>query len=233
MSSIVHQVALWKTYPAVTHKQYKKLYFTVSVGESRILQAPDSDVSLSIPQGSPGVYIMAIHTDLLHSASLIPEEECFISPVVQVDHILLHTKMGEKHCPGLCKLTIPHCSKDKHLEKIVKVRHHKDGTDESTPEEFRCVEGTSGIHAHGTFIMHTNSVSVYSNSFSKFTCSSCRNNSCQADVLTLMFGGVSPFPSLQNTSVDFKLFLSSNLYIIKDFKQVRVFLSSLCFTLHL
>ncbi len=229
MSSVVHRMALWGTCPAVTHKQYKKLHFTVSLGEARVLQTPDSDASLSIPQGSPGVYSMTVHTDLLYSTSLIPQDECFISPVVQVDHILLHTDPGEKHCPGVYELTIPHSSKDKNLKKYIKVRHHTEGIEGNVAEEFRCPEESTGSPAHGTFAIHKKSVKVYTKSFSKFTCSSCRNNSCQADVLTLMFRGVSPFPSLQNTSVDFKLFLCCFLYKIKDFKQVGKFCFLCCY----
>ena len=64
-----------------------KLYIgTVSHGKARILRAPGSDVSLEIPKGSRGVYVMGVHTDVSTYKNCVKDMEWFVSPVVEIEH---------------------------------------------------------------------------------------------------------------------------------------------------
>ncbi len=186
-----------------------------------MLQATNSDVSLYIPEGSPGVYKLAVHTDLVSARSLVPEDECFVSPVIELDKMPLLTKQKQTDQLGVCELTIPHCQKEKH-SGYMKLRHHHTDNNSQKSEEFHLVKEGSVIQAHGTFRVNKAHVQVYTNSFSKFTCTSCKKFSCQADILTLLFGNLSPTSEYQRTVADMELFLLSNLYQIKDFRQVGI-----------
>ncbi len=228
--------------PAVSHTHHRKLIATVSLeaeesrshhksidtGEIQVLQAPDSDVSLLISDGSPGIYTMTVHTDFSAFTELIPDKECFVSPVVEINHFPLQTEQIWNNSLGICQLIIPHCSKDKNPEKNIKVRCHKTGQKTQVSEEFRYVRHKIGKQCHGTFTVDKNFVRVYTRTFSKFTCTNCTLFSCQADMLTLLFAELYP-SSHQRTAADMELFLLTKLYQIKDLKQVRLSFISVFF----
>ncbi len=79
------------------------------MGEPRILQGLDSDVSLHIPEECPGIYTTLVHTDLTSKTHLIPEDECFISPPVEATFYPLKKHTGEQTPRKKCALKIPHC----------------------------------------------------------------------------------------------------------------------------
>ena len=67
-------------------KNGKRYYATVCLGKARTLQPPGSDVSMDIPDGSRGLYMMRVHTDLTDLEYVVKDEECFVSPVVEIFH---------------------------------------------------------------------------------------------------------------------------------------------------
>ena len=94
--------------PVVMYQNLRRTIGTATQGEPCILQAPDSDLSLHIPEGSKGLFTMRVHTDHTRFPGVVPDEECIISPLVEVEHKRLtdEEKEEEEACPYLIK--IPH-----------------------------------------------------------------------------------------------------------------------------
>ena len=71
--------------PMVTTKKGRRYLATVAKGEATSLQGEKSDVILQIKEGCPKrAYLMEVRTDLSNFGSIIPDDECFISPIVEV-----------------------------------------------------------------------------------------------------------------------------------------------------
>ncbi len=192
--------------PAVTHKNHKRLFCTVSLGEPRVLQPPDSDVSLSIPQGVPGVYIMTVHTDITNFLSSIPEDECIVAPVVEV----VSVRSGEgnlQNTPNVVYIiNVPHCRSAKVLAKSLNIRRFG-------------LQEASGTNLAGTCEVGDLFLRFKTTQFSVFVCTS-GEHSCDAEILVSIFGKLNPFPDEGLTTVDVKAFLLSELYKINDVMHV-------------
>ena len=91
---------------------------TVVKGEATSLQGEKSDVKLEIQEGCPeGVYLMEVRTDLSNFGSCIPNDECFISPVVG---FLAPAETKTSYY----KIRVPHCINDRELRLVrVRIRH--------------------------------------------------------------------------------------------------------------
>ena len=94
----------------------RKYLATVAKGEAISLQGDKSDVKLEIREGCPKrAYLMEVRTDLSNFGSIILDDECFISPIVDV------LAPAETNISNYV-LKIPHCL-DEHDDKSkVKVR---------------------------------------------------------------------------------------------------------------
>ena len=68
------------------NKNRQKYIATVSHGEAQILKDPKSNVSLHIPKGSTGVFWKCVHIDHSKFKSHIPDDECLITPLVEIHH---------------------------------------------------------------------------------------------------------------------------------------------------
>ena len=99
-----------------TTRKGRRYLATVARGEAINLQGDKSDVKLGIKEGCPKrAYLMEVRTDLLNFRSFIPDNECFISPIVEV------LAPAETNTSSYI-LRIPHCL-DEHDDKTkVKVR---------------------------------------------------------------------------------------------------------------
>ena len=89
---------------------------TVSRGSDTVLRGDRSDVKLEINKGCPRkAYLMEVRTDLSNFGSVIPDDECFISPIVEV-------LAPAETSTSSYMLRIPHClDKDDDRTKV-KVR---------------------------------------------------------------------------------------------------------------
>ena len=68
-----------------TTRKGRRYLATVVRGSDAILRGDRSDVKLNINKGCPKrAYLMEVRTDLFSFGSIIPDNECFISPVVEV-----------------------------------------------------------------------------------------------------------------------------------------------------
>ena len=68
-----------------TTRKGRRYLATCAKGEAISLQGDKSNVKLEIKEGCPkGAYLMEVRTDLSNFGSIIPHDECFISPIVEV-----------------------------------------------------------------------------------------------------------------------------------------------------
>ena len=68
-----------------TTRKGRRYLATVAKGEATSLQGDKSDVQLEIKEGCPKrAYLMEVRTDPSSFGSIIPDDECFISPIVIV-----------------------------------------------------------------------------------------------------------------------------------------------------
>ena len=99
-----------------TIRKGRRYLATVAKGEAISLQGDKSDVKLEIKEGCPKrAYLMEVRTDLSSFGSIIPDDECFISPIVEV-LAPAKTKMSSY------TLRIPHCLNESDDKTKIKVR---------------------------------------------------------------------------------------------------------------
>ena len=103
-------------YPMTTTRKGRSYLATIARGEATSLQGDNSDVKLEIKEGCPKrAYLMEIRTDLSSFKSIVPDDECFISPIVKV------LGPAETNTSSYV-LRIPHCLDEDDDKTKVKVR---------------------------------------------------------------------------------------------------------------
>ena len=71
--------------PMTSTRKGRRYLATVAKGKTISLQGDKSDVKLEIREGCPKrAYLMEVRTDPSRFDSIIPNNECFISPIVEV-----------------------------------------------------------------------------------------------------------------------------------------------------
>ena len=99
-----------------TTKKGRRYLATVAKGEAIILQDEKSDVKLEIQERCPKrAYLMKVRTDPSSFGSLILDDECFISPIVEI------LAPAETNTSSYV-LRIPHCLDEDDDRTKVKVR---------------------------------------------------------------------------------------------------------------
>ena len=191
----------------------RKYNATVTYGEARTLQGNGSEVSLTIPRGVHGVCMTTVHTDHTMFPHVIPESECIVGPLVEVEHV---GKGAEKERSLTYMPKIPHCIQNKELWKSIKVRrgNPKNGID-FTDLQQRFQPGDDGDY----YVIDEKFITIYTSHFTLFTCTSC-NNSCNATIMTFLVAQLRHLPKYDVTKVKAKVFLCSDLYRIEDFRNV-------------
>ena len=190
---------------------------TVSDGEPRVLQAPGSDFSLSIPVGSPRVYVAHVHTNFPRLKDVL-DEECLISALIEVHKCRFLNDNNSKQIQHFI-LRIPHCLPDSSQLKDIKVRKgDMQRMDQIFELERRLpIAGMEGDH----FIVDDRFVTVFTTSLSVFICSMC-NKKCTADVKMFLFANLEWWPEPNMSTLKIKSFLCSHLFSIKEFRKVGI-----------
>ena len=136
--------------PMTTTRKGRKYIATVTRGEATSLQGDKSDVELQIKKGSrKRAYLMEVRTDLSNFGSFVPDDECFISPVVEV------LTPDEVDNPS-CVLKVPHCLHDEDDRSKVKVRMVDENGNVEVPERAKCTDGILFYDIDDKFIeLHT------------------------------------------------------------------------------
>ena len=210
------------------------------------LQDPDSDVSVDIPAGIKGILRWKIHTEFSRFLHIVPDEECFIGPVVE-----LHLKpfLDEEREQHQYRIKIPHCLQTEEERSLVKVRcgdtrkkipfrelpNKQQQQVSETEEERSSVKIRSGDVRKRVefqelknrqrtsakipfFEVDEHHVIIYTNHFTEY-CSSCMKTYL-SNIMVFPFGCIFPGEDGDHTQIKVEVYLCCSLYNIPDFQKV-------------
>ena len=201
------------TCPVILNKNRRRYVVAVACGKKKSkLRAPDSGVSLTIPRNASGVFFSHVHTDHTLFKNVIPDDECFAGPPVEIEQVNNKNSDGSKPF----KIKIPHCIRQGDLWKTINVRYgniHKSAKFQTVPHKDEGRQDDIWYEVNPRF------VTIYTKHFSHFTCSSC-DYTCGAAAMIFLYGKLSISPRPPVTRVKVKIFICSELYVIKDYKEV-------------
>ena len=136
--------------PVIIRRNGRQYFATVNKGEATSLQGDKSDVKLEIKDGCPKrAYLMEVRTDLSKFRSIIPNDECFISPIVEV-------LVPAETSSSSYILKIPHCLRHKVANSKIRVRMICENRNPAVVEVPRGDAGTLYFDIDSKFIeLHT------------------------------------------------------------------------------
>ena len=196
---------------------------TVLAGDDITLQDFKSAVSVDIPKDVKGTFWQKVHTEFSRFKQVVPEDECFVGPVVE-----LHLKPFPDEGSGQhqYRIKIPHCIQT--AEEISSVMVRCGDTRKEQP--FVDLPRKQNIEdLEPGFVVNSSHIVIYSHHLSDFICS-CKKTSCDY-IMAFPFGNLTVDEQLGRTTAKVKVYLCPSLYKIPDFKQVRKSLSILPFCL--
>ena len=185
----------------------------VLAGAAITLQDSKSAVSVDVPKDVKGTFWQKIHTEFSKFKKVVPEEECFVGPVVE-----LHLKPFKKEEDGPHQyiIRIPHCLTSKQQLSSVKVRRG----DNRRKKPFK--ELPSKIpskDAAACYEVDYKYITIYTTHFCQFVCSACQNP-CGSYIMGFPFGATSPDDDDDDTTATVMMYLCCPLYNIDDFRWV-------------
>ena len=202
----------WGLCPMTMMKNGKKYIGTVCHGKSRTLQALGSEVTLQIPEGSKGVYVMGAHTDVSYFKNVVDLDDIgFVSPVVEI----IHKKEDDDTELKSHTIRVPHCLSDAKQLQLVRVRRGKS----SNCAPFQHMPRVDASENIDCYSVDENYVTIYSKKFSDSVCTTC-NTTCQGAIHMFLFGKLNAWKSKKVTTAQIKSFLCSPLFKIAEFRDV-------------
>ena len=116
ISDMLGVIPLPRGLPVTTVRNGRRYLATVTRGEATSVQGDKSDVKLEIQEDCPNAaYLMEVRTDLSSFDAIIPDDECFIAPIVEV-------RAPAQTNTSSYVLMIPHCLDEEDDRTKVKVR---------------------------------------------------------------------------------------------------------------
>ena len=149
--------------PMTTTRKGRRYLATVARGEAISLQGDKSDARLVIKKGPKRAYLMKVRSDLSNFTSIIPDDECFISPIVEV-------LAPAQTSTSAFLLTIPHCLDEDDDRSKVKVRMIHENRNPGVvlvPERVECTDGVL------FYDINDNSIELHTNRFCLVACTYC------------------------------------------------------------
>ena len=141
------------------------------------LRGENSEVALTIPEGSTGVYMTRESTNFTSYLSHIPNKECIISPLVEavcLNHYNIVNKMF--------LLQIPHSVEKPQDFHFIRVRQFSsEGLEPNSPLKIQPDSPEEG------FWVEQNCIKIQTRSFSKFICSICKKI-CSSKMKVFLLG---------------------------------------------
>ena len=189
-----YKYSQYRQCPMTMQKNWRRYIGTVSRGEARRLQGEDSDVSLDIPPGLPGVYLCRVHTDHTRFTrhGIVPESECIIGPFVEFEFKQLQNKPDDKvkkSPEAFFEICIPHCLSEPELWKNIKVRHGNifPGENGQVDEIHEISSKANEKNTDMYYEITEKFINIFTREFCHFTCTAC-NKKCNPKTLILLFG---------------------------------------------
>ena len=198
--------------PMTTTRKGRRYLATVHKGKATILQEGSSDVKLEIQEGCPKrAYLMEVRTDLSSFGSIIPENECFISPVVDV-LAPAQTKTSSYI------LRIPHCLDEDDDRSKVKVRLIHENR---APAVVEVPKGNDGVLSYD---INDKFIELHTTHFTMVVCTICQTPyHCRGRINSFWFAKYeSEEQKSQNMMhfVEIRPYLGGVLYATVDFRKV-------------
>ena len=188
----------------------KKSYIaTVTRGMKKTLQAPGSDVSLDIPHGHRGVYVMGVHTNHSSVCHILEMKECFISPVVEVTFETFETECNADDAERL-RINIPHCLDERSALQLIRVRR---GNTSKTIPFHELQEAGNAEPGEDSYYLDEGFLRISSKTLSEFVCTTC-DTTCQAGIRIFLLANLDVSTRTGVSRVKVKPFLASTLYKI-------------------
>ena len=185
----------------------------------RILLQPDnSQVQMELSMGS-GVLSMCVHLDALLFSEIIPENECLIAPIVEVNAYC------DTDIPLKSRIRIPHCLQDKSEHRFLTVRHgdiYKDKPFMPVPH-LSSVDFMDLPTIDACYEIDEEYIYIYARSYSQFTCTSCKRK-CDEDQIVFLSAGFTKFGNQRRLEI--KPFICSPLFDIWEYRKVFTYLHS-------
>ena len=194
-----------------TTRKGRQYLATVATGETISLQGDKSDVKLQIDKGCPKrAYLMAVRTDVTNYKSIIPEDkfiipddECFISPVVEV-------LAPAETSTSSYVLRIPHCLDEDDDKTKVKVRMIHENRNPAVMEVHK---GNAGVLFYD---INARFIELHCTHFTKVLCTICQTPyHCSERINNLWFANFDP-----SNNVEIRPYFGGLLYKIVDFRKV-------------
>ena len=216
-----------KSCAMATTRNGRKYLATVARGETTSLQGDKSDVKLEIKEGCPKrAYLMEVRTDLFNFGSIIPDNECFISPIVEV------LAPAETNTSSYT-LRIPHCLDEDDDKTKVKVRMIHENRNPAVVEVPKGNAGALYYDIDARFI------ELHTTHFTKVICSICQiPYHCLDRIVGLFFAKFETQKQNSTLSKKFPIFLKRKsssqhdveirpyfcgaTHIITDFREVPI-----------
>ncbi len=190
---------------------------TVAKGAATNLQGDKSDVKLLITADCPKrAYLMEVRTDLSKFGSYIPDDECFIAPMVDV-------QAPAKTETSAYILEIPHCLSEDDSKHNVKVRLlHEDRFPQhllvEVPPRDKCTDGVLFYDINDRLI------ELHTPHFCKVLCTICQTPlHCLERATNFFFGNFESFEEdgVTQHEVEIRPYFCSIPYEkITDFREV-------------
>ena len=205
-------IPLYSRCPMITTRKGRQYLATVAKGEAISLQGPKSDVKLEIGKGCPKrAYLMEVRTDPSSFGSIIPDDECFISPIVDV-------LAPAKTETSSYMLRIPHCLDEDDDRTKVKVRLvHENRTT-------AVVEVPKGNAGDLCYDIDDRFIELHTTHFTKVICTICQTPyHCRGRINNFWFARFDTSsqkdPHFLN-DVEIRPYFSGVIHTIVDFRKV-------------
>ena len=197
--------------PMTTVRKGRRYLATVAKGKATSLQGDQSEVNLEIQEGCPErAYLMEVRTDPSSFWSIIPNNECFISPIVEV------LAPAETNTSSYV-LRIPHCLDEEDDKTKVKVRMIHDNRNPAVKEVPKGNAGALYYNIDARFI------ELHTTHFTKVICTICQTPyHCRERINNLWFARYDTPEQTQKMShnVEIRPYFGGLLYSIVDFRKV-------------
>ena len=204
--------------PMTTRKKGRRYLATVARGSDTILRGDRSDVKLEIKKGCPNrAYLMEVRTYLFQFRSFIKDDECFISPIVEV-------LAPAETSTSSYVLRIPHCLDEDDDRTKVKVRMIYENRNPAVVEVPKGNAGALYYDIIGRFI------ELHTTHFTKVVCTICQTPyHCLQRINTLWFARFDTEkqkvtrpeePSFLH-DVEIRSYFGGAEHTIVDFRKVR------------
>ena len=188
---------------------------TVAKGEATSLQGDKSDVKLEIKEGCPRrAYLMEVRTDPSSFGSIIPDDECFISPIVEV-------LAPAETSTSSYTLRIPHCLDEDDDRRNVKVRLIHENRNPAVVEVPKGNAGALYYNIIGRFI------GLHTTHFCLVVCTYCdKPFHCLGRINSLWFAKFET--ELQETAtfqhdIEIRPYFCGVIQAMVDFRKVKLF----------